>query len=280
MSEVAEAVFDTVAETAPQIRAGLPGRRQTIEEENPTDDEQLAADVWADDLLLRRLSGIEGVGAYASEEREEVMETGEGYSVAVDPLDGSSNLKSNNPMGTVVGIYDDELPAAGRTLVAAGFVLYGPITTMVVADGESATQYIVEDGTRNAVGRVTLPDDPVVYGFGGRVPDWPEDFAAYVAEVEEELKLRYGGAMIADVSQVLTYGGIFGYPALQSRPDGKLRLQFEGAPVGFVVESAGGASSDGATSLLDVEATELHQRTPVHVGNTPLIDRLEEQVSR
>ncbi|MFB6153150.1 MAG: class 1 fructose-bisphosphatase [Halodesulfurarchaeum sp.] len=280
MTEVVEAVFDTVAELAPHIRAGLPGRRQTIEEENPTDDEQLAADVWADDLLLRRLSGIEGVGAYASEEREEVMDTGDGYEVAVDPLDGSSNLKSNNPMGTVVGIYDASLPARGRSLVASGFVLYGPITTMVVADGESATQYIVEDGTRNGVGRVTLPDDPTVYGFGGRVPDWPDDFASYVAEIEQELKLRYGGAMIADVSQVLTYGGIFAYPALESRPDGKLRLLFEGAPVGFVVESAGGASSDGATSLLDVAATDLHQRTPVHVGNTSLIERLEEQVSR
>ena len=122
---------------------------------------------------------------------------------------------------------------------------------------------------------VRLPDDPTVYGFGGRVPDWPDDFAGYVDEVEDELKLRYGGAMIADVNQVLTYGGVFAYPALESAPNGKLRLQFEGNPIGHIVETAGGASSDGSQSLLDVEPTELHERVPVHVGNESLVDRLE-----
>jgi fructose-1,6-bisphosphatase I len=122
---------------------------------------------------------------------------------------------------------------------------------------------------------VTLPDDPVVYGFGGRVPDWPDDFADYAASVESELKLRYGGAMIADVNQVLTYGGIFAYPGLISAPEGKLRLVFEGAPIGYLIEAAGGASSDGDRSLLDIEPDELHQRVPMHVGNTALIERLE-----
>jgi fructose-1,6-bisphosphatase I len=115
-----------------------------------------------------------------------------------------------------------------------------------------------------------------VYGFGGRVPEWTEPFKTYVADVESQLKLRYGGAMIADVSQVLTYGGIFGYPHLESNPRGKLRLAFEGAPIGYIVEAAGGASSDGTRSLLDVEVTNLHQRTPVFVGNESLIHRLEE----
>ncbi len=275
-----ESVFDTIAETAPDIRDGLPGRRTKIGEENVTGDSQLEADVWADQLLKERLSRVEGVGAYASEEREEIADIGEGYSVAVDPLDGSSNLKSNNPMGTVVGIYDGELPTSGQDLVAAGFVLYGPITTLIVAQDGTATQYVVDDGDRRDVGEVTLPEDPTVYGFGGRVPDWPEDFARYVEEVESELKLRYGGAMIADVSQVLTYGGIFGYPALKTRPDGKLRLLFEGAPIAYVVEAAGGASSDGTNSLLDVSAHKLHQRTPIYVGNTTYIDRLEAAIDR
>jgi fructose-1,6-bisphosphatase I len=128
-----ETVFDVLAETAPEIRAGLPGRRTRKEGENVTGDRQLEADVWADQLLADRLTAIDGIGAYASEEREAIQEAGDGYSVAVDPLDGSSNLKSNNPMGTIVGIYDDDLPASGRSLIAAGFVLYGPITTMVLA---------------------------------------------------------------------------------------------------------------------------------------------------
>jgi fructose-1,6-bisphosphatase I len=81
--------------------------------------------------------------------------------------------------------------------------------------------------------------------------------------------------MIGDVNQVLTYGGVFAYPALQSAPEGKLRLQFECNPVGYVIECAGGRSSDGSGSVLDVDPTALHQRTPVYLGNEGLIDRLE-----
>ncbi|MEF8773338.1 MAG: class 1 fructose-bisphosphatase [Halobacteriales archaeon] len=287
--ETVRAVFETVATSAPEIRAGLPGRRVATDEENVSGETVMAADLWADELLGERLTALDGVGEYASEERESVVGAGEGLSVAVDPLDGSSNLRSNNPMGTVVGVYDAALPAAGRDLVAAGFVLYGPITTMVAAVGDTCTEYVVEagdadedaaagDGERlahRAVDDLELPEDPTIYGFGGRVPDWPADVATYVEEIEQELKLRYGGAMIADVSQVLTYGGIFAYPGLQSRPEGKLRLQFEGAPIGYVVEAAGGASSDGEQSLLDVDPEKLHGRAPVHVGNESLIERLE-----
>ena len=81
--------------------------------------------------------------------------------------------------------------------------------------------------------------------------------------------------MIGDVSQVLEYGGVFAYPALESAPNGKLRLQFEGNPIGYIIECAGGRSSDGSRSLLEVEPTELHQRVPLHVGNADLVDRLE-----
>lgn len=271
-----DTVLDTVAAAAPDIRAGLPGRRTKLDAENVSGERQLAADVWADELLAERLGAIDGVGQYASEERDAVESVGDGYLVAVDPLDGSSNLKSNNPMGTVVGVYDDTLPTTGRSLVAAAYVLYGPITTMVVAREGSVTEYVVEDGDRRDVGEVVLPDEPTVYGFGGRVPDWPPAVASYVEAVESELKLRYGGAMIADVSQVLTYGGIFAYPMLESRPAGKLRALFEGAPIAYIVESAGGASSDGTQSLLDVEISAVHQRTPVFVGNTGLIERLED----
>lgn len=268
-------IIDAVARLAPEIRAGLPGRRTKLDAANVSGERQLAADVWADKLLGDRLTAIDSVGRYASEEREDVSNVGDGYLVAVDPLDGSSNLKSNNPMGTVVGIYDDDLPTTGRSLVAAAYVLYGPITTMVVAREGTVTEYVVEDGDRRDVGDIVLPDEPTVYGIGGRVPDWPPAVSAYVESIESALKLRYGGAMIADVSQVLTYGGVFGYPMLESRPAGKLRILFEGAPIAFIVETAGGASSDGTRSLLDVRVTDVHQRTPVFVGNEELVDRLE-----
>jgi fructose-1,6-bisphosphatase I len=154
-------------------------------------------------------------------------------------------------------------------------VLYGPITTMTVARDGEVTEYLVEDDGRTDLGPVELPDDPVVYGFGGRVPDWTADFESFVRDVEDELKLRYGGAMIADVNQVLTYGGVFGYPGLQSRPEGKLRAHFESMPIAFVVEQAGGASSDGSQSLLDVEPETLHERVPTFVGNQSVVDDLE-----
>jgi fructose-1,6-bisphosphatase I len=272
-----DAIVETVAAAAPEIRGGLPGRRVAADEENPTGDLQLAADVYADELLEARLTALDAVGAYASEERHDIIDAGEGYSVAVDPLDGSSNLKPNNAMGTVLAVYDAPLPARGRDLVAAGYVLYGPITTMVVARDGRVTDAVIEaDGTRRVIDEdVSLPDDPTVYGFGGRVPDWTDEFASYAREIERELKLRYGGAMIADVNQVLTYGGVFAYPELQSSPAGKLRVQFEANPIAYVMDAAGGASTDGSRSLLDVEPTELHQRTPMYVGNRELIERRE-----
>jgi fructose-1,6-bisphosphatase I len=293
MSTVTDAideVIETVARTAPEIRSGLPGRRERSERENPSGEIQLAADVYADDLLEERLLSIPGVATYASEERAEVIDaetvddrtdgSGEGGElyVGVDPLDGSSNLKPNNTMGTVLAVYDSPLPASGRDMVAAAYVLYGPITTMMVAREGSLTEYLLRENEYERLREdVRLPDDPLVYGFGGRVPDWPADFADYVKDVESdpELKLRYGGAMIGDVNQVLTYGGVFAYPALESAPSGKLRLQFEGNPIAYITESAGGRSSNGEESLLAIEPEALHQRVPVHVGNEELIDRLE-----
>lgn len=279
-----EEIFDVVAASACDIRASLAGRRTYEDEENPSGEQQLEADVYADQLLEERLLALDAVSAYASEERDDVIEASEdgdhGYSLAIDPLDGSSNVKSNNAMGTIVGVYDAPLPAAGRSLVGAAYVLYGPLTTMMVAHDDTVTEYVIEDGERHRVNEdITLPDDPVVYGFGGRVPDWPDDFTEYAREIEQELKLRYGGAMIADVNQVMTYGGIFAYPALESRPNGKLRLLFEAAPIGYIVETSGGRSSNGERSLLDVDADDIHQRVPVHVGNTEYIDRLEDTVS-
>lgn len=277
-----ERVLDIVADAAPEIRSGLPERRAKAATENESGEAQLEADVWADDLLYDRIAGVDGVNWYGSEERPEPLTIGDaddGIAVAIDPLDGSSNVKSNNPCGTVVGVYDEPLPAPGSSLVAAAFVLYGPITTMTVARDGDVTEYLVEEGERTDLGSVELPEDPVVYGFGGRVPDWTDEFEAFVGDVEQALKLRYGGAMIADVNQVLEYGGIFGYPGLQSRSEGKLRACFESMPIAYIVEAAGGASSDGTGSLLDLDPDGLHERTPTFVGNESLIEDLEAALS-
>ncbi|MEF8784860.1 MAG: class 1 fructose-bisphosphatase [Haloarculaceae archaeon] len=283
MTDHIETVFETVATTAADVRSALTERRAYEDAENPSGEQQLAADVYADELLEARLLELDGVGSYASEEREGVVEADETgqYHVACDPLDGSSNLQSNNGMGTIVGVFDEPLPAPGSALVAAGFVLYGPITTMLVARDGTVTEYLLDGEERSVLTEdVTIPDDPVVYGFGGRIPDWTDQFRSYVDDIEaDRLKLRYGGAMVADVNQVVTYGGIFGYPMLEDRPEGKLRLQFEGHPIAHVIETAGGASSDGARSLLDRDPDDLHERTPLFVGTESLVDRLEVTLS-
>jgi fructose-1,6-bisphosphatase I len=280
MADAVARIIETVAAVAPDIRGGLAGRRTYADGENPSGEQQLAADEYADEQLEQRLLALDCVAAYASEERADVVEDEGTYHIACDPLDGSSNLRPNNAMGTIVGVYDEPLPAPGTSLVASAYVLYGPLTTMTVAHDGSVTESVVgEEGRRPVETDLRLPEDPTVYGFGGRVPDWPDAFATYVDAVEDELKLRYGGAMIADVNQVLTYGGIFGYPALESAPKGKLRLQFEGNPVGHIVETAGGASTNGERSLLEVAPENLHQRAPLHVGNVGLVERLEDALA-
>ena len=281
MTDTVEAIFETVGTVAADVRDGLDERRSYAEEENPSGETQLAADIYADELLEAQLLDIDDVGSYASEERDAVVEDDGSYHIACDPLDGSSNLKPNNGMGTIVGIYEEPMPASGQALVAAAYVLYGPITTMVTAVDETVTEYLLSDGERSVLDEsITIPNDPTVYGFGGRIPDWPADFTEYVADIEDDrLKLRYGGAMVADVNQVLTYGGIFGYPMLADRPAGKLRLQFEGHPIAAIVSMAGGASSDGEQSLLDRTPSRLHECSPLFVGNESLIDRLESTIA-
>lgn len=274
---ILDAIFANLAELAPEIRASLPGRRVKSDETNPSGETRLEADAYADELIEQQLGAIEGVSYYASEEQAEPIDVGDGdIAIACDPLDGSSNIKPNSPMGTIVAVYEGELPASGDDLLASAFVLFGPILTMTVARDDTVTEANVEDGEIEVINDdVTIPDEPTVYGMGGRVPDWTPGFSAFIGAIEQEYKLRYGGAMVADVNQVLTYGGIFSYPALKSAENGKLRLQFEGIPMAYIVESAGGVSSDGEQSLLDVEPERLHQRVPVHLGNESMIESLE-----
>lgn len=275
-TDTVETVFDILAATAPEIRSILSGRRGQTAGINPTGDTQVAADVMVDDLLVDRLADISGVGEIATEERDTAIDCGTGLALTLDPLDGSSNLASNNPMGTIVGIYDASLPAPGTDLIAAGSMVFGPITTLTTAVDSTVTEYEILDGERHvAEADVSIPTDPVVYGFGGGDDAWPVDFAAFADTVRQELKLRYGGAFVADINQVLEYGGIFAYPALKDAPDGKLRLQFEGNPIAYIIEAAGGHSSDGTQSILNRQPTTLHDRVPVHVGNRSLIDQLE-----
>ena len=295
---VVEDICEALVETVPEIRTALAQRRAYVDRENPSGERIRAADEFADERLEAELLAVDGVASYASEERAEAVPADDvwggsgddgtsdgreaetdhdGYHLAVDPLDGSSNLQSNSPMGTIVGVYDRSLPASGEHLVAATYVLYGPNTTMVLADDERTAEYLVTDaGAETLDSEVAIPAEPTVYGMGGRRPDWTDRVTAATEDMEaDRLKLRYGGAFVADVSQVLTHGGLFAYPELRDAPEGKLRYHFECAPMALITESADGAATTGESDWRDVEPTELHERSPIYLGTESLVDEIE-----
>ena len=280
--EVAEQVFQAVAEAAPHIRSGLMHRREYVGEENPSNERQMEADVWANELLKEKITNIEGIGEIASEEEQEVIPCGEGLSVAMDPLDGSSNIPTNNLIGTIVGIYDKELPCKGENLVESFYVVYGPLISIMRAEKNQVNEYVLEEKTGDRVEPhlasedVKLPE-PYVYGFGGN-KNWTKKFREFEDEISKNLKLRYGGALVGDVNQVIHQGGVFAYPKRTDAPNGKLRLLFEANPIAYIFQNAGGSSTDGENNILEIEAEELHQRTPLFIGNKELIEKAEQDL--
>ena len=279
-SETAQEIFEAVAETAPHISSGMLHRREYVGEENPSNEEQLEADVWANEILKEKITSIEGVGQFASEEEHEVMDCGEGLAVTIDPLDGSSNIPTNNLVGIIVGIYKDEIPCKGSEMVSAFYIVFGPLTTAIVAEDGELNEYVVEQKSGDRIeihpasSDISLPE-PYVYGFGGN-KNWTEKFREFENKVQHDLKLRYGGSLVGDVNQVIHQGGIFGYPARTDAPEGKLRLLFEGNPMAYIMEAAGGSSTNGDKNILEVEPEELHQRTPLFLGNNEMIEKVEE----
>lgn len=272
-------VFQVLRETSDTIRAGFVGRRYTSRGKNPSGETQVAADTYADELLVERVADLNTVGSVASEERKGIVDTGSGVSVTIDPLDGSSNIASNNLVGTIVGIYNAPLPAKGTDLCGAAFLLYGPVTSLIVATKTGCFKETLSNGETVIRHEVSIPEIPKVYGMGGPPEEFSPQLQHFIYNLETKLKLRYGGSMVGDVNQVLQYGGIFGYPALESASSGKLRLQFECNPMAYIINRAGGCSSDGNQSILEVEPRQLHQRSPVYLGNQVLIDRLKKELS-
>jgi len=280
--EVVDEVIQKVAEAAPHISSGLMHRREYVGEENPSDERMMEADVWANEFLQEKITSIDGVGEFASEEEEEVIDCGSGLAVAVDPLDGSSNIPTNNLVGSIISIYDGKLPCSGQKIVAAFYVLYGPLTSLTVARDSRVDEYIIEEGSGDEVDLHEASKDiqiegKNVYGFGGNNA-WFEDFRDLESYFSDRYKLRYGGSLVGDFNQMLHHGGVFGYPAKEGYENGKYRLIFEGNPMAFIAETAGGASTDGGQSILEVEAEELHQRTPFFAGHTEMVEEIEERL--
>jgi len=251
---------------------------------NPYGEKQLQIDVWSNDLFTKKLLKSGLVKRLASEEMEEVAEAKSGeFSIVLDPLDGSSNLKSNNLLGTIVGVYREKpLPARGRDLQAAMYFLYGPYHQLVLALHDGVRSFVAlgkgSQGTRFVSDGLfrQLPKPPTVYGIGGLREKWTPKILQFVESLEKrKLSLRYGGSFVGDYNQVLTKGGFFAYPELTDAPQGKYRLQFESNPVGFITEKARGRASTGTGNILDVEPISITQRVPTYLGDQDLVREFE-----
>jgi fructose-1,6-bisphosphatase I len=277
-------LISLIADLSTQVREMIPRELGFAGGVNPYGEKQLQIDVWSNDLFTKKLLKSGLVKRIASEEMENVAEAKVGeYSIVLDPLDGSSNLKSNNLLGTIVGVYREKpLPAKGRDLQTAMYFLYGPYHQLILA---------LQDGVRSfaALGKGTqgakfvsdgltrqLPKPPTVYGIGGLREKWTPKVREFVESLEKrKLSLRYGGSFVGDYNQVLTKGGFFAYPELTDSLQGKYRLQFESNPVGFITEKAGGRASTGTKNILDVEPTSIVQRVPTYLGDQDLVREFE-----
>ncbi len=203
----------------------------------------------------------------------------------MDPLDGSSNIATNNPLGSIFGFYSSALPCSGERLVGSAFVTYGPMLTFTYTTGSGVHTFVAVEGREGnpfilMEENATIPEEPEVYGLGGQRVDWIDPVERFVSSLEARgLKLRYGGTFVGDFNQVLRRGGIFGYPALKNKPHGKLRLLYEAAPMAFVTKHAGGYASDGARDILAVAPSALAETTPLYLGSAGLVREVESLIA-
>ena len=284
-------VIVAISKGARTISTHLSFRVGLTEKLNPFGERQAELDIYSNDLFSNALLSTGVVGQVASEEMEEPKTSGidpdNSISVAIDPIDGSSNITTNNSLGSIFGIWRGRLPQRGRDQIASAFVTYGPTLSITFTTGKSVDQYIEARGGEHS-GRfiasyksMKLPEKGEVYGFGGLRSDWIPGVERYVSSLENrKFKLRYGGTFIGDYNQILQKGGIFSYPALKGKPDGKFRLNYEASPVSLITQAAGGYSSNGRRSILDIEPDSLTQTTPLYTGNRKLVEELEAELAR
>ena len=247
-------------------------------------EEQLTMDRNADEILKNQLQSSGFVRAYASEEQDSVIQIGKGdekYFITADPLAGSSLVDTNLAIGTIIGIHKEPMRAEGRrTLVAAMYIMYGPLITMVYSAGKGTHEFVLNREAEYVLSEkdITLKERGDVYSLGGLRKDWNQEHLKYVEFLEEEgYKLRYSGGFVPDINQLLIKrGGIFSYPALKKRPQGKLRLLFELQPMAFIIEQAGGKATDGKQDILSIKVEDLNQECPIYIGSCFEVEKARE----
>jgi fructose-1,6-bisphosphatase I len=263
--------------------------------ENVQGEQQQKLDVLSDEIFLDEMRSTGHVCAVGSEEQEELLVIDEyasaPYLVLVDPLDGSSNLDVDGPVGTIFSVVKRKSSSgqrpdvgdtlqSGRTVLAAGYVLYGPATMLVCSVGAGVSAYTYNANTARF--EVSHPDMRIPQSGGyysvneANSSQWLYGMADKLVTVRhtQKLGMRYVGSMVADMHRTLLKGGVFLYPADAKNKTGKLRLLYEAIPMGYLMEQAGGKAHTGDQPVLDVEPEALHQRVPVYLGSHAAVDGL------
>ncbi|HKJ83423.1 MAG TPA: class 1 fructose-bisphosphatase [Mariprofundaceae bacterium] len=265
--------------------------------ENVQGEQQQKLDVISDEIFLEEMRSTGQVCAVGSEEQESLCIIEEYASapwlVLVDPLDGSSNLDVDGPVGTIFSVVkrqsaSDRQPElsdaqqCGRNVVAAGYVLYGPATMLVCSTGNGVNGYTYNPTSARfelSHPDMRIPAQGGYYSVNEANSDqWLFDAAQRLDDMKQKtgLGMRYVGSMVADIHRTLLKGGVFLYPADEKNNNGKLRLLYEAIPMGFLIEQAGGMAHTGKALVLDVEPTALHQRVPVYLGASGAVQPLVE----
>jgi fructose-1,6-bisphosphatase I len=246
--------------------------------QNVHGEKQLKLDIIANDTFVEMLVRNRAVSLLASEEMELPVEgsAGEkGYSVAFDPLDGSSLVDVNLAIGSIVSVYKGQ-GFTGRKCseqVAALIAVYGPKLSFMITLGNGVNEFIYDDENGEFIlnqEKLKIADEYKMFAPGNLRACASEKWYLLLLEhwVKNGYTLRYSGGMVPDVNQILKKGGgVFTYPGYGEQPKGKLRLLYECAPMAFLVEQAGGVAVSDTGRILDIEIKDLHQKTPIFLGS-------------
>ncbi len=250
-------------------------------------------DIYANDAFKQAFQHGAQVIAMVTEEDEDPIAFPENqpsgkYIVYLDPLDGSSNIDVNGPVGSIFSIHrvndgasrptNADLLRKGIDQAAAGYILYGSSTMLVYSCGKGVHGFTLDPGIEEFLlshESIRIPTRGKTYSVNeGNYQKWPSSTQRYIDHLREKApddgrpySSRYIGALVADVHRTLLTWGIYLYPGEAEKPEGKIRLLYESAPMGYVIEQAGGSASTGTDRILDIQPTAIHQRTPIFVGS-------------
>ncbi|MBO6495073.1 MAG: class 1 fructose-bisphosphatase [Roseivirga sp.] len=271
-------------------RAGLAGITGAYGSENVQGEEQQNLDVAANIRFTRALKKGGEVAAIISEEDEDIIDLNNPrskYIIAIDPLDGSSNIDVNVSIGTIFSIYrrispagspvqEEDVLQAGKHQVAAGYILYGSSTMFVYTTGKGVNGFTYEPSLGEYIlshQNMKMPKDGKVYSVNeGSYRSFDDDVKAYIETCKDRgYSARYIGSLVADFHRNLLKGGIYIYPSTEKAPNGKLRLMYECNALAMIAEQAGGLATDGKQRIMDIEPESLHQRVPFFVGSKNMV---------